>query len=98
MTEKLVQMQVVWITFDRMAPFSPVPEAESFTRLWSNASQWPNGAVPHSGEDVDIPAAWRLVMDVQPPPLGLLRIYGSLAFDPNRFVAPEGFKLCQSVA
>ena len=59
----------------------PLPAAgESFQRLWSNASQWPEGELPALGADVEIPAAWRVVLDISPEPLGLLTISGELCF------------------
>ena len=55
----------------------PAVEREPFERLWSNASMWPGGVLPRAGEDVDVPPAWQLVLDVPTPSLGLVRIYGS---------------------
>ena len=62
----------------------PAVEREPFERLWSNASMWPGGVLPRAGEDVDVPPAWQLVLDVPTPSLGLVRIYGSLRWcDPG---------------
>lgn len=55
-------------------------EREPFIRMWSNASQWLGGRLPRAGEDVEVEEPWRLVMDIQPPQLGVLLIKGQLSF------------------
>lgn len=45
---------------------------ESFVRKWSNATQWPNGALPSADQNVTIPYEWNLVLDVDPPRLNVL--------------------------
>ena len=62
------------------APVPPPAAGEPFQRLWSNASQWPEGELPVLGADVEIPAAWRVLLDISPEPLGLLTISGELSF------------------
>eukprot|EP00854_Cymbomonas_tetramitiformis_P005761 gene5761-6952_t len=79
--------QVVKLESD-MCPRSGCPappvitvEKETFTRKWSNASQWPGGIVPAAGEKVTIEPAWRMWLDVQPASLAELAIQGELHFD-----------------
>ena len=71
------------------APTAPAstassPVQEPFTRRWSNATQWPQQAVPAQGAAVSIPAAWTVLLDTDPPPLGNLSIQGALIFSPSR--------------
>jgi len=47
---------------------------------WSDAASWPAGRVPQSGEEVVIPEGTTIVLDVNPPPLGGIRIEGELSF------------------
>ena len=54
---------------------------ESFFRLWSNVSMWNNSHLPMEGEDVVIPRAWRVILDVNTPNLAKLTIDGDLTFD-----------------
>ena len=49
-------------------------------RLWSNESSWPSGKVPAEGEDVTIMSSWRMLLDVSPPPLGQVYVFGELMF------------------
>ena len=51
---------------------------------WLGATQWPGAVVPPPGSDVEVPAAWTLVMDVQPPALGQLSVWGTLRVDRHR--------------
>ena len=53
-------------------------EREVFTRLWSNASQWPNGILPQAGDNVTINYEWNMELDVTPPVLNYLKIQGNL--------------------
>ena len=53
---------------------------ETFTRLWSNVTQWPNGVLPIAGNNVTIPYEWNLVLDVSPPALAYVTINGLLTF------------------
>lgn len=57
---------------------------DSFLRLWSNASQWPNQLLPQDGQDVMIPYEWNLILDIDPPILNFVEIYGVLNFDRGR--------------
>lgn len=49
-------------------------------RLWSNTSSWPNGILPAEGEDVTIEGTWRMLLDISPPPLGIVYVFGELKF------------------
>ena len=57
---------------------------EGFIRQWSNASQWPNGKLPVANDVVNIPPAWRVNLDIDPPNLQTLVVDGQLMFDPTR--------------
>jgi cell migration-inducing and hyaluronan-binding protein len=58
------------------------PASGSITRTvkWSDASTWPSGQVPASGEEVTIPRGTEVLLDVSPPELRSLTIQGKLAF------------------
>jgi hypothetical protein len=60
----------------------PQPEGEftkeNFTRLWSNATQWPNEVLPQEGDNVTVSGNWTLIMDVSPPRLNNLTINGDV--------------------
>lgn len=45
---------------------------ESFERLWSDVSNWPDSTLPQEGDNVTIPFEWNLIMDVNPPKLNYL--------------------------
>ena len=49
------------------------------TTNWSDPNSW-GGNVPQAGEDVMIPADKHIILDTSPPPLGNVRIMGSLSF------------------
>lgn len=57
---------------------------ENFTRLWSNASQWPNQVLPAAGSNVTIPYEWNITLDINPPILNYVEVNGILNFDRNR--------------
>jgi cell migration-inducing and hyaluronan-binding protein len=48
--------------------------------LWSDPATW-GGRVPAAGEVVTVPAGAAIMMDTSPPPLGGLRVDGTLVFD-----------------
>ncbi|RDI96568.1 transmembrane domain-containing protein [Meiothermus sp. QL-1] len=58
-------------------------EGPSPTRFgaWSDPRTWPSGQVPRAHEVVNIPRDLGVVLDVSPPPLKGLNIYGVLRFD-----------------
>lgn len=58
---------------------------EPFQRLWSNASQWIDNAVPADGEDVLVPETWDLLLDVSTNSLGVLTIQGQLSFRESKY-------------
>jgi hypothetical protein len=51
---------------------------------WSNESIWPDGLVPGEGEDVHITSDMSVLLDVNPPPIGILTIDGNLAINSNQ--------------
>jgi hypothetical protein len=59
----------------------PLGARETFTRLWSNATQWPNRALPTAGQNVTIPYEWNLILDMSPPAFYYVLINGLLTFD-----------------
>jgi hypothetical protein len=48
---------------------------------WSDPTTWPSGRLPQAGENVEIPAGKRVVLDVNTPNLAGLTINGTLLFD-----------------
>lgn len=61
-----------------------MPGSESFSRHWSNITQWPNQVLPQTGDNVTIPLAWNLILDVDPPELYYVEINGNFIFDRAR--------------
>ncbi|GLI70486.1 hypothetical protein VaNZ11_015368 [Volvox africanus] len=61
---------------------SAVPTALfRYMDLWSAPGTWPMGRVPQQGEDVVIAQGTTVLLDVSPPALGSLTLYGTLVFD-----------------
>ena len=54
---------------------------ETNPRMWSNPEHWPSNSLPLPGEDVIIESTWRMHLDMNPPQLGSVYIYGELNFD-----------------
>ncbi|RYG70223.1 hypothetical protein EON64_00770, partial [archaeon] len=63
-------------------PIPPVPTI-GMPMLWSRPASWPNKRVPRTGERVTIESNMWIVLDVSPPRLGALVIYGKLSFLSN---------------
>jgi hypothetical protein len=63
----------------------PVPPEPSIgiPMLWSKKESWPNKIVPIAGQKVTINANMWIIMDVSPPTLGSMVIYGKLSFQSN---------------
>lgn len=59
---------------------------ETFTRLWSNATQWPGEKVPEANENVTVNGNWTVLLDVDPAPANYLIIDGTLVADDKRDV------------
>ena len=64
-------------------------ETSSYTlscscRRWSENSSWPAGLPPLEGEDVIISSHWCMLLDVTPPTLGMVYVYGELIFEDER--------------
>ena len=57
---------------------------EKDPRTWSNPNDWPTGSIPALGEDVVINSTWRMHLDISPPHLGNVYVYGELTFDDNK--------------
>ncbi|GIL42086.1 hypothetical protein Vafri_130 [Volvox africanus] len=61
---------------------SSVPSALfRYMDLWSAPGTWPMGREPQQGEDVTIAQGTTVLLDVSPPALGSLTLYGTLVFD-----------------
>lgn len=60
---------------------APFGTRETFNRLWSNVTQWPNAILPKAGENVTIPYEWNLILDMNPPEFYYVLINGLLYFD-----------------
>jgi hypothetical protein len=61
------------------APSTEAPKEDTI-RLWSNGTMWPQGRPPIAGENAVILEEWQVVLDVDPPALGELRILGNGEF------------------
>jgi hypothetical protein len=59
---------------------------EDFIRLWSNATQWPNGTLPQAGDNVTLNGNWTVLLDIDPPALNYFVIDGGLIADDTRDV------------
>ena len=57
---------------------------EDTLRLWSNATQWPNNALPVDGDDVIIPCEWTVIMDMNPVRIGYFEINGDVIIEDKR--------------
>jgi len=64
---------------DLTTPGGDPPPAGTALR-WSSPAAWPRGELPRQGDVVVIPAGRTVEMDVSPPPLGGLRVEGTLVF------------------
>jgi hypothetical protein len=63
----------------------PIPPEPSIgiPMLWSKKDSWPSKVVPTAGQRVIINANMWIVLDVTPPNLGSMVIYGKLSFQNN---------------
>jgi hypothetical protein len=66
----------------RGCPVPPVPDIGT-PMLWSNKLSWQNQLKPVAGQKVTIDANMWIVMDITPPTLGSLVVYGKLSFLSN---------------
>lgn len=58
-----------------------VTELEDFERFWSDTANWPDGRLPQEDEDIEIKAAWNMILDIEETPkLRVLKVHGSLTF------------------
>lgn len=48
--------------------------------LWSDPATWPDSTLPVAGQHVTIPSGRHVVLDIDPPALGGIRIRGTLSF------------------
>eukprot|EP00775_Hariotina_reticulata_P007195 gene7195-7409_t len=56
------------------------------TLYWSDPATWPGGVKPATGEDVNIPNGWELVINESPPALGRVLIEGNVTISSRRDV------------
>lgn len=73
------------------------PPPEDSTLRWSNPSAWASGEVPREGQTVVVPAGRTLELDVSPPPLGGLRVEGTLTFARRNLELTAGWILVPGV-
>lgn len=50
----------------------------AYQALWSDHAAWPGRSLPQEGDDVIIQEGDNMLLDISPPALGNLRIYGQL--------------------
>ena len=79
-----VQVNTIYCKLTCPVYNSTTTPKETFTRLWSNASMWPNGTLPQDGDVVLIPQTWNVQLDIDTANLARLMIDGNLFFDPTR--------------
>lgn len=53
----------------------------AYTQPWSEPATWPDAQLPGLANDVIIPEGSAVLLDVSPPPLGLLHIRGQLIYN-----------------
>ncbi len=53
----------------------------TYARRWSRPGTWPMGRPPAEGEDVVVRAGAAVLLDVSPPPLGVVTVSGLLLWD-----------------
>ena len=77
MLQKTNWINIMWSTQSNL----PTPCSQ---RRWSEPESWPSGQLPQEGEDVTVSSRWRMLLDVTPPTLGNLYIFGELIFEDER--------------
>eukprot|EP00798_Chlamydomonas_sp_ICE-L_P008885 gene8886-3764_t len=75
----------VLILFDGIgyADVTTVGMVYEYVDLWSRRTTWGGGDPPVEGDLVGIPAGTTVLLDVSPPRLGALILWGNLYFDPS---------------
>ena len=70
----------------------------AYARRWSDTTGWPGAQQPSEADDVLIAEDESVLLDVSPPPLGLLHIRGRLFFDdaPVRTLGCSASLCCQA--
>ncbi len=53
-------------------------------RRWSEPDSWPKGRLPVEGEEVTISSRWRMLVDITPPPLASVFVFGELKFEDSQ--------------
>ena len=69
----------------------PVLPPVTASARWSDAATWPSGRVPVAGEAVMIAAGKSVLLDVSPPALESLTIFGTLVFDQKDLALEAGW-------
>lgn len=59
----------------------PPKESLGNSSLWSDPQTWAPRGIPQAGEDVVINGTMYVIMDITPPKLGRVTIYGKLEFE-----------------
>ena len=75
----------------RGCPVPPTPTLDK-PLLWSKKASWSSGKVPVAGQKVTIESNRWIVLDINPPKLGCITIYGRLSFMSNA-TFPRSLKL-----
>ena len=82
--QRLSQENSLTLTAVQCPPWGcPLPSTGALGAAvkWSSAAAWASGVPPAAGADVRINASTYIIMDVNPPPLGVLTIEGRLEFE-----------------
>ena len=53
-------------------------EEFTYQSLWSDPATWPGNSLPQEGDDVVIEEGDTVLLDISPPALGVVKIYGQL--------------------
>jgi hypothetical protein len=78
-------MEVNGVVCEHLCPAPPGTFIkEDFIRLWSNATQWPDGKIPKAGDNVTVNGSWIVLLDIDPEPANYMIIDGTVIADDTR--------------
>ena len=75
-----LQIAVAGIQCPPNGCYIPPPPSYGAVRLWSDPTAWPLGRIPIAGDNVLVNSSMNILLDISPPPLFNLQVYGRLAF------------------